>query len=115
MKTEKVMTGRDKLVVRILIACLSGLALYHAVTLGRTPAFPSDDDGAYAAAAYQIWQTGRPGVPGYKDVIGMGRDIYVLGHIGAAAQGVCMRLFGVSVVTALLPSFLIGQGTLRLD
>jgi len=114
MNTGKTMTGHDRLVVRMLAACLAALALYHAATLGWTPAFPTDDDGAYAAAAYQIWQTGRPGVPGYKDVIGMGRDIYVLGHIGAAAQGVFMRLFGVSVVTALLPSFLVGLGALGL-
>ena len=43
MNTEKTMTGRDKLVVRMLAACLAALALYHAATLGWTPAFPTDD------------------------------------------------------------------------
>ncbi len=69
---------------------------------------PTDDDGAYAAAGWQIWQTGRPGVAGYRSVVGMGDDIYALGHLGAAVQGVGMRLGGVGVRAALLPSFIVG-------
>lgn len=69
---------------------------------------PTDDDGAYAAAAWQIWQTGRPGVPGYRTVVGMGEDIYALGHLGAAIQGSVMRLAGVGVWSALVPSVLTG-------
>lgn len=96
----------------LLLAMILLVVLYQLYAIGRIPAFPTDDDGAYAAAGYQIWQTGRPGVSGYKDVAGMGHDIYVLGHIGSAAQGVAMKLFGVSVVTALLPSVLTGLGVL---
>src|SRR5436190_22687924 len=97
----------------LLLAIVLAVA-YQIFAVGHVPAFPTDDDGAYAAAGYQIWQTGKPGVSGYKDVAGMGRDIYVLGHIGAAAQGVLMKFFGVSVVTALLPSVLIGMGVLSM-
>lgn len=98
----------DGLANRLLLLAIILVVTYQFFSIGRIPAFPTDDDGAYAAAGYQIWQTGKPGVSGYKDVAGMGRDIYVLGHIGAAAQGVIMRFFGVSVVTALLPSVLVG-------
>lgn len=98
----------DGLANRLLLLAIILVVTYQLFSIGRIPAFPTDDDGAYAAAGYQIWQTGKPGVSGYKDVAGMGRDIYVLGHIGAAAQGVIMRFFGVSVVTALLPSVLVG-------
>jgi len=104
----------DKLTNRLLLAAILLVIAYQVYSVGRIPAFPTDDDGAYAAAGYQIWQTGKPGVSGYKDVAGMGRDIYVLGHIGAAAQGVVMKLFGVSIVTALLPSILVGVGVLAL-
>jgi hypothetical protein len=99
---------------KLLLFAITLVIAYQLFAVGRIPALPTDDDGAYAAAGYQIWQTGRPGVSGYKDMAGMGRDIYVLGHIGAAAQGVLMKLFGVSVVTALLPSVLVGLGVLAM-
>jgi len=98
----------------LLLAAIVLVVAYQIFSVGRIPAFPTDDDGAYAAAGYQIWQTGRPGVSGYKSVAGMGRDIYVLGHIGSAVQGVLMKLFGVSLVTALLPSVLVGMGVLAM-
>ncbi len=107
------MNKPQPLASRLIWLCGLGLVLvilYQGFTLGRVPAFPTDDDGAYAAAGYQIWQTGKPGVSGYKHVAGMGRDIYVLGHIGAAVQGVFMHFVGVNVVTALLPSFVVGIG-----
>ena len=111
------MNKPQPLASRLAWLCGLGLVLvilYQGFTLGRVPAFPTDDDGAYAAAGYQIWQTGKPGVSGYKHVAGMGRDIYVLGHIGAAVQGVFMHFVGVNVVTALLPSFVVGIGVLVL-
>lgn len=77
-------------------------------TVGRVPAYPTDDDGAYAAAGWQIWQTGRPGVPGYRTVVGMGSDVYALGHLGAAVQGALMAVFGIGVRTAILPSVIVG-------
>ncbi len=100
--------GRLWLAILVMIAC----QCFHFWALGRVPAIPTDDDGAYAAAGYQIWQTGRPGVAGYREVVGMGRDIYLLGHIGAAVQGIGMALFGVSVRQALLPSAVVGIGLL---
>ena len=93
---------------RLIVAAVMLVMLYQAYAIGLIPSYPTDDDGAYAAAGYQIWITGKPGVPGYKSVAGMGEDIYVLGHIGAAFQGILMRLLGVSITTALLPSFFIG-------
>lgn len=104
----------DTFLNKVLLVAIVLVAAYQLYATGHIPAFPTDDDGAYAAAGYQIWQTGKPGVSGYKDVAGMGRDIYVLGHIGAAVQGLAMKLFGVSVVTALLPSVLIGFAVLAM-
>ncbi|MBI1763079.1 MAG: glycosyltransferase family 39 protein [Acidobacteria bacterium] len=105
--------GRTNLSVkRKLLAIIVLVMGYQLFAIGRVPAYATDDDGAYAAAGYQIWQTGKPGVAGYKDVVGMGRDIYLLGHIGAWVQGVFMKLAGVGVVTALLPSVLVGMAVL---
>lgn len=98
--------------MRLIVGAILLVSLYQTYAIGFIPSYPTDDDGAYAAAGYQIWITGKPGVPGYKSVAGMGEDIYVLGHIGAAFQGVFMRLFGVSLATALLPSFFIGGACL---
>jgi hypothetical protein len=97
---------------RSLLVAICLVLAYQFLSVGRVPAYVTDDDGAYAAAGYQIWQTGRPGVAGYKDVVNMGRDVYLLGHLGARAQGLFMYLLGVSVVTALLPSLLVGVGVL---
>jgi 4-amino-4-deoxy-L-arabinose transferase-like glycosyltransferase len=102
----------DKQSIALFTLAIVAVVLYHAYAIARVPAFPTDDDGAYAAAGYQIWQTGKPGVTGYKTVAGMGEDIYVLGHIGAAVQGVFTYWFGVDVRNALLPSFLIGIASL---
>src|SRR4030095_1252833 len=66
------------------------------------------DDGFYAAAAYQLWQTGRPACAHCKDVVGLDRDNWSAGRIAAAVQGMFMHFVGVSVFTALLPSFLVG-------
>jgi hypothetical protein len=85
-----------------------GIVLYLGLTLGVVPSLPTDDDGAYAAAAYQMWQTGRPGVPGYRTVVGMGEEIYLLGQLGALVQGAGMALGGVSLRMALLPSWFVG-------
>lgn len=95
-----------------LILAVSLTLVYHLYTIGHIPSYPTDDDGAYAAAGYQIWQTGKPGVAGYKNVAGMGDNIYALGHIGAAFQGIFMKLVGVGLITALLPSFLAGTACL---
>jgi MFS family permease len=96
-----------------LLAIAIGLVIaYQAYAIGRIPSYPTDDDGAYAAAGYQIWQTGKPGVSGYKEVAGMGNNIFVLGHIGSALQGVFMKLFGVGLVAALLPSLFTGLACL---
>ncbi|MDX2039791.1 MAG: glycosyltransferase family 39 protein [Acidobacteriota bacterium] len=102
----------DKQFTWLLTLAIVATVVYHAYAIARIPAFPTDDDGAYAAAGYQIWQTGKPGVAGYKSVAGMGEDIYVLGHIGAAVQGIFTYWFGVDVKNALLPSFLIGVASL---
>lgn len=98
----------DQKAVRPIFAAIILVMLYQAYAIGLIPSYPTDDDGAYAAAGYQMWITGKPGVSGYKNVAGMGDDIYALGHIGAAFQGLLMKVFGVSIVTALLPSLLIG-------
>lgn len=102
----------DRWIMRIAVFMILVVIFYHFYAIGRMPSYPTDDDGAYAAAGYQIWLTGKPGVPGYKNVAGMGENIYVLGHIGAAFQGVCMRFLGVGIVTALLPSLFIGVACL---
>ena len=102
----------NKLGIQLLALGIVVTVGYHAYAIGRIPAFPTDDDGAYAAAGYQIWQTGKPGVPGYKTVAGMGENIYVLGHIGAMVQGVFTSLIGVDVANALWPSFLVGVASL---
>lgn len=98
----------DQRTLYLLIFAIGLVIAYQAYAIGRIPSYPTDDDGAYAAAGYQIWQTGKPGVSGYKEVAGMGRNIFVLGHLGAAVQGVFMKLFGVGLVAALLPSLFIG-------
>src|SRR5713226_2997369 len=85
---------------------------YNCATLSRVPAFLSDDDGAYASAAYQFWLTGRPGVPGYRDVVGLGSDVWPFGRTAAAVQGVFLHFAGVSIYAALLPSFLAGVALL---
>ncbi len=90
---------------------LSVLA-YNCATLGRVPVFLSDDDGAYASAASQFWLTGRPGVPGYRDVVGLGSDVWPFGRTAAAVQGVFLHFVGVSIYAALLPSFLAGGALL---
>ena len=91
-------------------ALLIVLLLFNLLTLGRIPEVPHGDDGGYAAAAYQFWQTGHPGVPGYRDLLGLDKDILVFGRTAAAVQGIFMYLFGVSLFTALLPSVLAGIG-----
>lgn len=101
-------TKTDKPITLLLVMGIGAVLFFHAYVIGKTPAFPTDDDGAYAAAGYQIWQTGSPGVSGYKNVAGMGSDIYVLGHIGALVQGIFTYFFGVGVKTALLPSYFVG-------
>lgn len=98
----------DRRFVTILVLAVCLALIYQAYAMGRIPSYPTDDDGAYAAAGYQMWATGKPGVSGYKNVAGMEKDVYVLGHIGSAIQGVGMKLFGVSMVAALLPSFFVG-------
>lgn len=96
----------------LAIAAIMILAAYNCATLGRVPAYPSDDDGGYSAAAYQFWQTGMPGVPGYKDVVDLGREVWAFGHTSAAIQGVFLNGFGVSLFAALLPTFLAGLALL---
>ncbi|MBI3466794.1 MAG: glycosyltransferase family 39 protein [Planctomycetes bacterium] len=93
---------------RAAFLAVSGLLLFNLLTLGRVPEIPNADDGGYAAAAYQFWSTGHPGVPGYRDVLGLDRDIFAFGRIAAAVQGIFMWRFGVSLVNARLPSFLAG-------
>ncbi len=87
---------------------VAALLAYNGATLGRVPAFLNDDDGGYAAAAHHFWQTGKPGVPGYKDAVALGRDVWAFGRTAAAVQGVFLHFVGVSVFAALLPSFLAG-------
>ncbi|HZS52739.1 MAG TPA: glycosyltransferase family 39 protein [Bryobacterales bacterium] len=94
------------------LAAIGILLLYNAATLGRVPAFPNDDDGCYASAAYQFWNTGRPGVPGYQDAAGLGADVWAFGRTAAAFQGLFLHFGGVSLLHALLPSFLAGLGVL---
>jgi 4-amino-4-deoxy-L-arabinose transferase-like glycosyltransferase len=92
----------------LLLAGIVILMSYSLIRLGRVPADISDDDGAYASAAYQFWETGRPGVPGYKDVVNLEKDVWPFGRIAAAVEGVFLHFFGVSIFAALLPSFLAG-------
>jgi 4-amino-4-deoxy-L-arabinose transferase-like glycosyltransferase len=94
------------------MALIGVLLAYNLATLGRVPAYLSDDDGCYASAAYQFWQTGKPGVPGYKDIVGLGRDVWAFGRIAAAVQGVFLHFFGISIFAALFPSFLAGLALL---
>lgn len=93
---------------RVYAGALVAVMAYHLATLGAIPSMPTDDDGAYAAAAYQMWQTGRPGVPGYRSVVGMGEEIYLLGHLGGWIQGAGMALWGVGLRAALVPSWVVG-------
>lgn len=98
------MERREQVCAGILLLVMA----YHLATLGSIPSMPTDDDGAYAAAAYQMWQTGRPGVPGYRRVVGMDEEIYLLGQIGGWVQGVGMALWGVGIRAALVPSWVAG-------
>lgn len=95
-----------------LLGFIGALLVYHFATLGRVPAFLTDDDGGYASAAWQFWNTGRPGAPGYRDALGLNRDVWAFGRTAAAVQGVFLHFFGVSIFAALLPSFLTGVGLL---
>src|SRR5262245_11845104 len=92
----------------LMLGLIAALLIFNFATLGRIPAFPIDDDGFYAAVAYQFWQTGRPGCAPCKDVVGLDRDVWAVGRISAAVQGMFLHFVGVSVFTALLPSFLVG-------
>jgi hypothetical protein len=91
---------------------ISFLLLFNLMMLARVPEIPNGDDGGYAAAAYQLWHTGYPGVSGFRSVVGLDTDVFVLGRSAAALQGIIMWLFGVSLFNALLPSFLAGIGLL---
>ncbi|HQR34797.1 MAG TPA: glycosyltransferase family 39 protein [Blastocatellia bacterium] len=102
----------DRRLILLIVCAIILVTFFHFYAIGRNPSYPSDDDGAYAAAGYQIWLTGKPGVSGYKGVAKMGENIYVLGHIGSLLQGICMRIFGISISTALFPSFLTGVASL---
>jgi hypothetical protein len=98
---------------RTALFILAILLLFSLATLGRVPAIPHADDGAYGAAAHQFWQTGRPGIPGCR-LLDLDRDVIVLGRTAAAIQGFPMWLSGVSLFAAMLPSFLAGIGVLGL-
>ena len=92
----------------LMLGLIAAFSIFNFATLGRVPAYPHTDDGLYAAAAYQFWQTGKPGCAPCKDVVGVDRDVWAFGRIAAAVQGVFLHFVGVSVFTALLPSFLVG-------
>ena len=94
------------------LVAIGFLLLFSLLTLGRVPEIPHGDDGGYAAAAYQFCHTGRPGVSGWRSVVGLDADVVVLGRSAAGLQGIIMWLFGVSLFNALLPSFLAGVGLL---
>src|SRR5215831_11495954 len=81
----------------LMLGLIAAFSIFNFATLGRVPAFPHRDDGFYAAAAYQFWQTGRPGCPQCKDAVGMDRDNWAAGRIAAAVQGVFLHFAGVSV------------------
>jgi 4-amino-4-deoxy-L-arabinose transferase-like glycosyltransferase len=87
------------------------MLIFNLLTIGRVPDLPQADDGGYAAAAYQFWQTGHPGVPGYR-ILNLNQDVFVFGRTAAAFQGIFMPLFGISLWAALLPSFFAGIGLL---
>jgi len=106
------LTISERQKIWLLVSAIVMIVGYHAFAVARIPAFPTDDDGAYAAAGHQIWQSGKPGVTGYKTVAGMGEDIFVLGHLGALVQGAFTHFFGVNVRNALWPSFLVGVALL---
>jgi 4-amino-4-deoxy-L-arabinose transferase-like glycosyltransferase len=88
------------------------LLLFSLMMLGRVPEIPHADDGGYAATGYQFWHTGRAGVPGFRNVAGLGTDVFVFGRTAAAFQGIFMWLFGVSLFAGLFPSFIAGVGLL---
>ena len=92
----------------LMLGLIAAFSIFNFATLGRVPAYPTLDDGFYAAAAYQLWQTGRPGCAPCKDVIGLDRDTWAAGRIAAAVEGMFLHFVGVSIFTALLPSFLVG-------
>ena len=94
------------------LVAIGFLLLFSLLTLGRVPEIPHGDDGGYAAAAYHFWHTGHPGVPGYRDVVGLGTDDFAIGRTAAASQGIFMWLFGVSLFAGLFPSFIGGVGLL---
>lgn len=98
----------------VALAFLALLLASNGATLGRVPAFLNDDDGCYASAGYQFWRTGKPGVPGYRDVVGLETNVWAFGRTAAAVEGVFLHFAGVSVRNALLPSFLAGLGLLAL-
>src|SRR5262245_60950662 len=81
----------------LMLGLIAAFSIFNFATLGRVPAFPTGDDGQYAAAAYQFWQTGRPGAAPFKDVVGLDRDVWAYGRIWAAVQGVFLHFVGVSV------------------
>jgi 4-amino-4-deoxy-L-arabinose transferase-like glycosyltransferase len=95
---------------RNILIAIALLLVFNLLTLGRIPEIPHGDDGGYASAAYQFWRTGHPGVPGYRNILGLDKDIFVFGRTAAAVQGIFMWIFGVSLTAALLPSFLSGVG-----
>jgi 4-amino-4-deoxy-L-arabinose transferase-like glycosyltransferase len=94
------------------LMAISVLLFFNLVMLARVPEIPNGDDGGYAAAAYHFWHTGHPGVLGWRSVVGLNTDVFVLGRTAAAFQGIFIWLFGVSLYNALLPSFLAGIGLL---
>jgi hypothetical protein len=94
------------------LVAIALLLLFSLMKLGRVPEIPNGDDGGYAATGYHFWHTGRPGVPGWRNVVGLDTDVVVLGRSAAAFQGIFMWFFGVSLFNALLPSFLAGIGLL---
>src|SRR5262249_19508378 len=65
----------------LMLGLIAAFSIFNFATLGRVPAFPHRDDGYYAAAAYQFWQTGRPRCAQCKDVVGLDRDVWVNGRI----------------------------------
>jgi 4-amino-4-deoxy-L-arabinose transferase-like glycosyltransferase len=88
------------------------LLIFSSMMLGRVPEIPHGDDGGYAAAAYHFWHTGHPGVPGFRNVVGLDTDVFVFGRTAAAFQGILMWVFGVSLFAGLLPSLIAGVGLL---
>ncbi|HYM09483.1 MAG TPA: glycosyltransferase family 39 protein [Bryobacterales bacterium] len=96
----------------VALGFLAVLLVCNGATLGRVPAFLNDDNGCYASAGYQFWRTGKPGVPGYRNVVGLGTNVWAFGRTAAAVEGVFLHFAGVSVRNALLPSFLAGLGLL---